>query len=306
LEANERTAQNLEAVDRARVEAQRIAAKTAKVKKERSCESLRFVKGEADEGVVSPVPLRPQKTIHPPITYGSSQFKKKKTKRVIDSDDENQGMSLKPIPSYFMLSFSTPTANRDRSTTLASPPPQSHQTSTSGLKLKLLPTHPSKASPSPSNHSSSNIDFTLQTPPNRPLVPPRPGVQAPPIPGPKRQGEVDIDFSNVKAPQQVPSSQFMSSVEPYLRDLREDDLAMLGFKVSYVPSIYFVRRRQSRDLMSTTISTILIHRITTKTLCAKELLGLRSSSTSNPLASQEGLHIYHHQQAAESIKRFQG
>ena len=42
---------------------------------------------------------------------------------------------------------------------------------------------------------------------------------------------MDEDFSNTKAPNQVAFTTFWSSVEPYLREVREDDLAMLGFKV---------------------------------------------------------------------------
>lgn len=122
---------------------------------------------------------------------------------------------------------------------MASPP--AHAAGTSGLKLKLSSQkhrHPDP-SPTPSNSTAaasiavgSNIDFSLPSQPQRPLVPLRPGVQKPPKPGPKRQAEVNEDFSNTKAPSQVAFPTFWSGVEPYLREIREDDLALLNFKVS--------------------------------------------------------------------------
>ena len=66
-------------------------------------------------------------------------------------------------------------------------------------------------------------------------MPTRPGVHKPPKPGPKKQSEVDEDYSNVKAPNQIGLPTFWNSVEPYLREIREDDLAMLGFKVGLGP-----------------------------------------------------------------------
>ena len=42
---------------------------------------------------------------------------------------------------------------------------------------------------------------------------------------------MEEDYSNVKAPSQIGLPTFWNSVEPYLREIREDDLAMLGFKV---------------------------------------------------------------------------
>lgn len=126
----------------------------------------------------------------------------------------------------------------------ASPPRHTHTTSTSGLKLKLSSSHPKSRphphpdpSPTPSHPSpgasfGASIDFSLPPNPARPLVPIRPGVQKPLKPGPKRQSEVDEDFSNTKAPNQVAFTTFWGGIEPYLREVREDDLAMLGFKVS--------------------------------------------------------------------------
>lgn len=131
-------------------------------------------------------------------------------------------------------------------------PPTHHTTSTSGLKLKINKPRPIDPSPTPSNSAlasvsnsqgiGGNIDFSLPPQPARSLIPPRPGVQPPPIPGPKRQAEVDEDFSNTKAPTQIAQPTFWSSVEPYLRDIREDDLAMLNFKAE-APELYEIPAR---------------------------------------------------------------
>jgi transcriptional adapter 3 len=131
--------------------------------------------------------------------------------------------------------------------TVTSPP--SHHITTSGLKVKLPGSSKGRVSmPSvdisspniaPINGASGygvNIDFSLPSPSTRPLIPPRPGVQKPLPAGPKKQSEVDEDFSNVKAPTQVNFPTFWAGVEPYVREVREDDLAMLGFKVSCVAS----------------------------------------------------------------------
>ncbi|WWC67992.1 uncharacterized protein I206_101911 [Kwoniella pini CBS 10737] len=221
LEANEKAGMRLEALERARVEHQRskIASPgSVRVKRERTSLS-------PAPSNTSSASFRPGQSHGTPITYGG-QIKKKKMKRVVDSDDEAASLS------------------RDRSVPHLSPPHHHaypHQSSTSGLKLKLSQTHPlaqSKHSRPPTESSptppitgpSSHIDFSLPSIPVRPLIPPRPGVQRPMKPRPKKQSEVDEDFSNAKAPSQVAFPTFWSGVEPYLRDVREDDLAMLGFK----------------------------------------------------------------------------
>lgn len=112
--------------------------------------------------------------------------------------------------------------------------------------MKINKSRPVDPSPTPSSSTilpvpntglGGNIDFSLPPPPTRSLIPPRPGIQPPPVPGPKRQADVDEDFSNSKAPTQIAQPTFWSSVEPYLRDIREDDLAMLNFKAD-APELY--------------------------------------------------------------------
>lgn len=77
---------------------------------------------------------------------------------------------------------------------------------------------------------NSNFDWTPPPLPQRALVPRRPGVKKPLKPGPKRQNEVDEDFSDRKAPNQIACQTFWQNVEPYTRDIRHDDLALLAFK----------------------------------------------------------------------------
>ncbi|ORX33921.1 histone acetyltransferases subunit 3-domain-containing protein [Kockovaella imperatae] len=221
LEANEKAGAKLEALERARVEGQKTkeSPTSVRVKKERT--SLSPVPSNA-----SSASFKPQH--NQPITYASGHNKKKK-KRVLDSDDDMR--------------------SRDRSATIPSPPPL-----TSGLKLKLSSSQPQSKSrpdfsPTPSTSTAaasavigSHIDFSLPTQPGRPLIPPRPGVQKPVPPGPKKQSEVDEDYSNVKAPTQVAFTTFWSGVEPYLREIREDDLAMLNFKAD-APESYEIPPR---------------------------------------------------------------
>ncbi|WRT64729.1 uncharacterized protein IL334_001663 [Kwoniella shivajii] len=244
LEANEKAGLRLEMLERARVEHQKSSLQN-KIRQGTGSPSSVRVKRERTS--LSPAPsnassasFRPGQVLGAPITYGG-QIKKKKVKRVLDSDDE---------------AASQP---RDRSVPHLSPPPNHghhghpHQSSTSGLKLKLSQAHPlshsknprppTDPSPTPSIAGpSSNIDFSLPAIPVRPLIPPRPGIQKPMKPGPKKQSEVDEDFSNAKAPSQVAFTSFWSGVDPYLKDVKEDDLAMLGFKAD-APESYEVPAR---------------------------------------------------------------
>ncbi|KAK8847442.1 hypothetical protein IAR55_005300 [Kwoniella newhampshirensis] len=249
LEANERAGMRLELLERNRMAQQQKDLGGGKAGKGRAgTGSPSGVRVKRERTSLSPAPSNGSSAsfrlnhLHAaPTTYGG-QVKKKK-KRVMDSDDEALSQT------------------RDRSTTVASPPPHlshsnhyPHQSSTSGLKLKLSHAHPSQSqikharpptdpSPTPSaSAASNNIDFSLPPNPMRPLVPPRPGVQKPMKPGPKKQSEVDEDYSNTKAPSQVAFPTFWSGVEPYLRDVREDDLAMLGFKAD-APESYEIPPR---------------------------------------------------------------
>jgi len=170
--------------------------------------------------------------------------KKKKPKRVLDSDDEGTS------------AWTNKTQQGTADNPAAHPTPPPHSASTSGLKLKLPPgghqksRAPSQADPSPTPSSAtatgpqpgSAIDWSVPPQPSRPLVPPRPGIQKPLKPGPKRQADVDEDYSDKKAPSQIAVQTFWQNIEPYIRDIREDDLAMLNFKAD-TPESYVIPPR---------------------------------------------------------------
>ncbi|KAJ7491039.1 histone acetyltransferases subunit 3-domain-containing protein [Mycena latifolia] len=122
-----------------------------------------------------------------------SKKKKKKRKREDESDHEQD-------------------AQRPRKAT----PPAPH-------------THPPKAqksTPSTSQPASkSGADFSI--PPAVSLLPMRPPIQPPPTPGPSRPTEVTEDFSKSKQPTQTPVSTFYTSIEPYIRPIREEDVGFL-------------------------------------------------------------------------------
>ncbi|OCH88235.1 hypothetical protein OBBRIDRAFT_758549 [Obba rivulosa] len=106
-------------------------------------------------------------------------------------------------------------------------------------KTSPLPqhTHPHppvpKASkvPGPSSHASGKPlaapDFAL--PALQPLIPTRPPLPPPPVPGPSRPIEVMDDFSKCKPPAQVLATTFYTSVEPWLRPIKEEDVGFLEY-----------------------------------------------------------------------------
>ncbi|EAU81851.2 hypothetical protein CC1G_06062 [Coprinopsis cinerea okayama7 len=99
--------------------------------------------------------------------------------------------------------------------------------------LSSTPMYSSKASksiqPTPSTQSKSfyGPDFTV--PPAQNLLPTRPPIPSPPVPGPSKPTEVTEDFSKLKPPAQTPISTFYTSVEPYLRPIREEDVGFLEY-----------------------------------------------------------------------------
>jgi transcriptional adapter 3 len=73
--------------------------------------------------------------------------------------------------------------------------------------------------------SQTGADFTI--PPTVSLLPMRPPIPPLPTPGPSKPTEVMEDFSKSKQPAQTPVSTFYTSIEPYLRPIREEDIGFL-------------------------------------------------------------------------------
>ncbi|KAJ6546786.1 histone acetyltransferases subunit 3-domain-containing protein [Mycena capillaripes] len=91
-------------------------------------------------------------------------------------------------------------------------------------------THPPKAQKSTTStlqtvSKSGGPDFTI--PPAVSLLPMRPPIPPLPKPGPSKPTEVTEDFSTAKQPTQTPVTTFYTSIEPYIRPIREEDVGFL-------------------------------------------------------------------------------
>jgi transcriptional adapter 3 len=75
--------------------------------------------------------------------------------------------------------------------------------------------------------SASGPDFTVpsQTVP----LPIKPPIPVPPVPGPSIPTEVMDDFSKAKQPSQVLVTTFYTSVEPWIRPIKEEDIGFLEY-----------------------------------------------------------------------------
>ena len=82
------------------------------------------------------------------------------------------------------------------------------------------------------DQASSGPDFSLPPSPN--LLPARPIVQQAPVAGPSTPSEVREDFSKAKQPSQVLVSTFYTSLEPWLRPIKEEDLGFLEYTADEV------------------------------------------------------------------------
>ncbi|KIK47691.1 hypothetical protein CY34DRAFT_190779 [Suillus luteus UH-Slu-Lm8-n1] len=84
------------------------------------------------------------------------------------------------------------------------------------------------------NHVKSSFapDFTL--PPSTVLLPTRPPIPPPPVAGPSNATDVTEDFSKLKPPAQTLVNTFYSSIEPWIRGIKEEDVGFLEFTADEV------------------------------------------------------------------------
>ncbi|KAJ7765763.1 histone acetyltransferases subunit 3-domain-containing protein [Mycena metata] len=175
------------------------AKQIEKVKRERDytpipdAEDLKLlIKPRLSSHPVSSMPPSARSSVDP--RSEESKKKKKKRKREEESDLDQDGQ-------------------RPRKAT----PPAPH-------------THPPKAqkstaSTSQATTSKTGPDFTI--PAAVSLLPMRPPIPPLPKPGPSKPTEVTEDFSTAKQPGQTPVMTFYTSIEPYIRPIREEDVGFL-------------------------------------------------------------------------------
>ncbi|KAH7905189.1 histone acetyltransferases subunit 3-domain-containing protein [Hygrophoropsis aurantiaca] len=112
-----------------------------------------------------------------------------------------------------------------------------HSRSIKSLPSVTLPTgfpKPLKTAASISNHTKTAHAPDFSIPPPSSLLPLRPSIPPAPIPGPSKPTEVTEDFSKLKQPAQVLVSTFYTSVEPWIRGIKEEDIGFLEFTADEV------------------------------------------------------------------------
>ncbi|KAI0737969.1 histone acetyltransferases subunit 3-domain-containing protein [Daedaleopsis nitida] len=101
--------------------------------------------------------------------------------------------------------------------------------------------HPPPPPPKASKYPSTSIafskpatapDFALPT--SVPLLPPRPPIAPRPVAGPSNPEDVTEDFSKSKQPSQVLVTTFYTSIEPWLRPIKEEDIGFLQYTADEV------------------------------------------------------------------------
>ncbi|KAI6021149.1 hypothetical protein EDC04DRAFT_2733771 [Pisolithus marmoratus] len=145
--------------------------------------------------------------------------------------------------------YSTPSLNgsaKARAPSIASSVPPSGRASVDPRRLEdsvksvktvamvhpppTLPVKPAQASGpilNPPKPTTMGPDFSVLPPVQ--LLPPRPPVTPSPIAGPSKPTEVMEDFSKLKQSPQVLVNTFYSSIEPWIRGIKEEDIGFLEF-----------------------------------------------------------------------------
>ncbi|KAI0823907.1 histone acetyltransferases subunit 3-domain-containing protein [Trametes gibbosa] len=149
----------------------------------------------------SALPIPSQGSIDPRKRAAEELKKKNKKKRKLDDSSD-----LEPDPPKIRK---------------ASPlPPHTHP---------HPPTQKAAKFPSMSSAFSKPVGPDFALPPSVPLLPQRPPVAPRPIPGPSKPTEVTDDFSKSKQPNQVLVTTFYTSIEPWLRPIKEEDIGFLQY-----------------------------------------------------------------------------
>ncbi|KZT18820.1 hypothetical protein NEOLEDRAFT_1142858 [Neolentinus lepideus HHB14362 ss-1] len=151
----------------------------------------------------TPVPSTSKPTVDPrkTLSRAAEEAKKKKKKRKREAGESDE----------------EPEAQRMRK---GSPTPS-----------PSVVTHAHKPSKSGPHGKASSADFSTPQPVT---IPKRPPVAAPPVAGPCKPTEVNEDFSKAKAPGQVLVTTFYTSIEPWLRGIKEEDVGFLEYTADEV------------------------------------------------------------------------
>ncbi|KAH7890086.1 histone acetyltransferases subunit 3-domain-containing protein [Phlebopus sp. FC_14] len=171
---------------------------------DRSTPSVNGAKLRAPSIATSSLPSTARASLDPrrPISDDMKK-KKKKRKREEDSDPEVD-------------------ASRAAKTLPPAPPPVP------------VPVKSSKVVGSASNHTKSSAVPDFSVPPAVQLLPHRPPIPTAPIPGPSKSTDVMEDFSKLKQPSQIPVNTFYTSIEPWIRGIKEEDIGFLEFTADEV------------------------------------------------------------------------
>ncbi|KAG6861778.1 hypothetical protein C0995_012282 [Termitomyces sp. Mi166 len=164
---------------------------------------------------ISSLPASARSSVDPRSRSTAEDLKKKKKKRKREPEDSDaeRGKIQATLSNHASYATSDPQRARKQTPPVQPPPP------------------PPKAQKSVASSSQPPVktgpDFSLPPNHNHSLLQPRPPIPPPPIPGPSKPTEVTEDFSKSKVPSQVTVTTFYTSIEPWIRNIREEDVGFL-------------------------------------------------------------------------------